>query len=351
MKRNAHHHTKMYLLCGSLGVRRYVSVGLLESLWNLAAREAPRGDIGKLSDSEIAVGIDYEKDPATLIQAMVDARWLNRSHRYRLIIHDWHDHADDAVKKYLVRNKMAFASLEQDVETCRDMNRLPEPMPEPEPMPVLPAGHAREKAGNPYNPSPNGTAGMPNSPANPPATTQRAASRLAGADLSIGDWSETSRAILDRFPEAGDAKILAVAAAALGQNPEATDALVAAAVRAKYRKSQKSPSLYLDTVPEWFRQNARQPAAPSESPPPLPASCARCGDRAAIEPDGSMARDWGGGIDTVKVLARGGSLCECEQGKFMEKLFDLERPGWRWGDYESTSQFAAQKKKLSGAVA
>jgi hypothetical protein len=46
--------------------------------------------------------------------------------------------------------------------------------------------------------------------------------------------------------------------AARNENPEATDELVAAAVRAKYKpKLQRSCKLFESTVPEYFRQRKR----------------------------------------------------------------------------------------------
>jgi|GEM_PF-5871590 len=115
MKRQALDHTKMDMLMRKLKIRRCMAVGILESLWHLTAREAPRGDIGRLSNERIAIGIDWGGDPHRLISALIDAGWIDTDDQRRLLIHDWQDHCDEAVKKYLKRNGLPFA--------CRDMSR------------------------------------------------------------------------------------------------------------------------------------------------------------------------------------------------------------------------------------
>jgi hypothetical protein len=108
MKPEAITHTKMKRLCRRLGLALWQGVGLLECLWQLTAREAPRGNIGKLSDEDIALGIDYRGKEGEMIQALVDSGWLDRHPEERLVVHDWADHADDAVQMRLARNREFF---------------------------------------------------------------------------------------------------------------------------------------------------------------------------------------------------------------------------------------------------
>jgi hypothetical protein len=56
VKRDAPNNSKMKRLCRLLDIPVYQSVGILELLWHLTAREAPRGDIGKLDNETIAEG-------------------------------------------------------------------------------------------------------------------------------------------------------------------------------------------------------------------------------------------------------------------------------------------------------
>lgn len=161
MKREAVGSTKMKRLCNYLGVRQYVAIGILECLWHMTAREAPRGDIGKLSNEDIALGMDWDGDPEVLVASLVKSRWLDHSEEHRLIVHDWHEHSDDAVDSRLGRSGTLYASgqkarmkkiskAERDqiearyAETARDgaqrrtaehKKALPEPVPEPVPVP------------------------------------------------------------------------------------------------------------------------------------------------------------------------------------------------------------------------
>ena len=110
MKREAISHTKMKRLCRRLDIPTYQGVGIMESIWQLAAREAPRGDIGKLSVEDIALGIDYRGDENKLVEALVATGWLDRSEEFKLVVHDWDEHADDAVHMRLARARLHFCS-------------------------------------------------------------------------------------------------------------------------------------------------------------------------------------------------------------------------------------------------
>ena len=143
MKREAVGNTKMKKLCKRLGCRLYMSIGILEGLWHLTAREAPQGDIGKLSNEDIALGLDYEGDADKLIDALVECHWLDESPDNRLVVHDWHEHADDAVKKRLMRTHRPFlsgyvqttAAIGGQRQPSADNGSLPVPVPEPVPEP------------------------------------------------------------------------------------------------------------------------------------------------------------------------------------------------------------------------
>lgn len=117
MKRGTIEHWKTDALATALKVPHLTAVGILESLWHYCSRYAPRGDIGKAPDVAIAKGIKWcvrpdntvaVKDATRLINALISSRWLEKNTEFRLIVHDWHDHADDAVRKYLSRNGLSF---------------------------------------------------------------------------------------------------------------------------------------------------------------------------------------------------------------------------------------------------
>jgi hypothetical protein len=75
-----------------------IAIGLLERLWHAAATDAFRGDIGKLSNDEIAEAIGWYGDADQIIEILVAARWLDKHDQCRLVVHDWHEHAPKYVK-------------------------------------------------------------------------------------------------------------------------------------------------------------------------------------------------------------------------------------------------------------
>lgn len=104
MKRGTPRHPKTYALAQALQVPLPHAVGILEMLWHHAALYTPQGDIGRLPDAAIAEAVSWVGDVAKLIDTLVENTWLDRDSKHRLLIHDWSDHCDQAVRKWLERN-------------------------------------------------------------------------------------------------------------------------------------------------------------------------------------------------------------------------------------------------------
>ena len=156
-------HTKMKRLQRALGVPLYAAVGIMECLWHLTAREAPSGNVGKLSNEDIALAIDWTGDSEVLVAALVTSGWIDESEEHRLVVHDWHVHSDDSVDVALARSGNCYASGEAprgtrlsrqeratlpvhpvvatnshkkaQVPTGEHKSALPLPVPEPKPEP------------------------------------------------------------------------------------------------------------------------------------------------------------------------------------------------------------------------
>jgi len=128
-----------------LEIRRAEAVGILECLWHWTAKFAPRGDIGRFPDVEIEDGAYWEGQTGRLVTALVDTGWVDRSEDHRLVVHDWHEHTDDATKKALSRRGLepvtAFRRTDPDWRVKN--GSLPEPKPEP---------HGALTLGVPYKP-------------------------------------------------------------------------------------------------------------------------------------------------------------------------------------------------------
>lgn len=145
MKREARAHTKMKRLMRRLNLPLYGAMGIMETLWHVTAIEAWRGDIGKLTDEDIALALDWRGDEIELVQGLIDSGWLERHPAHRLLVHDWHEHADEAVQKrarraerkgqtgfYGGKSRDVSGNVETEPEEDRsgpDNGGLPEPEP------------------------------------------------------------------------------------------------------------------------------------------------------------------------------------------------------------------------------
>lgn len=130
-----------------LGLQKFEALGVLETMWQFTHRNAPRGDIGRFEDEEIAAWIGWGGDAEVLINALVKARWLDRDSTHRLIVHDWAQHCSNATKLTIKRKNESFVEptvstvSRQRVDTVTKNATVwglpvPEPEPEPEPEPV-----------------------------------------------------------------------------------------------------------------------------------------------------------------------------------------------------------------------
>ena len=108
MKRGTPDHPKTLALMEELGVSKPTAVGLLELLWHFTAKFAPRGDVGRFSNRAISSAVGWDGDPNELISALVRCRWLDEHPDYRLIVHDWSEHADSSVRMWLARRGLDF---------------------------------------------------------------------------------------------------------------------------------------------------------------------------------------------------------------------------------------------------
>src|SRR6516162_936176 len=116
MKRGTPEHPKMKELARLLNIPLYSAVGIMEMLWHFTAKYAPQGDIGKFSDADIAAAVGWEvrsgskgvRTEVRLGSALVHAGFLETSPQHRLVVHDWHDHADQAVARRLARQRLDF---------------------------------------------------------------------------------------------------------------------------------------------------------------------------------------------------------------------------------------------------
>lgn len=131
-------HPKFFRLKVLLGLNKSCTLGYLEALWHFCGRFTPQGNIGKYSDADIEAWLEWNGEPGALIRAFKESRWLDESTAHRILVHDWHQHADDATKKSLFRHKLSLITpclptVETPARHVPDISRPPEPVPEPVP--------------------------------------------------------------------------------------------------------------------------------------------------------------------------------------------------------------------------
>jgi len=133
-------HPKFAHLKALLKLGKGATLGYLECMWHFAGRFTPQGNIGKYSDSVIENWVEWQGEPGMLIAAFIEAKWIDADDTHRLLVHDWHQHADKATKNALNRAELDFCtptvrtSSVQRTDTVPksgNPSRLPEPEPEP----------------------------------------------------------------------------------------------------------------------------------------------------------------------------------------------------------------------------
>lgn len=107
MKANTPELMKFKRLQRRLNESRRGIAGLLELLWIGVSRNCPEGDVGRFTNEEIAIMVDWEGDPDLLVNALVDCGWLDVCDENRLVVHDWLDHCPTYVKGGMATRKKA----------------------------------------------------------------------------------------------------------------------------------------------------------------------------------------------------------------------------------------------------
>lgn len=226
MKRGTPDHYKMADLARLLKVPAPYAIpwanGVMERLWHYAAKYTPQGDIGRVSDEQIAKACEWpERKSSQFISALLQAKWLDLSENHRLLIHDWPEHCDESVKKLLQRKGLPFCCPEN---VLSDAQTISNSLAKPSQSPAFMEGR-KEGA------------------ASPPE-----------ALASVSEFPET-HAEVNQPPFAGTGAEVtaAIAKAARDVEPEISDAGIALAVRVTRWQKQRSPWAFVKKVPEYLR--------------------------------------------------------------------------------------------------
>ncbi len=137
-KRGVLEHPKFSRLKTLLCVNKSTALGYLECLWQFTGRFTPQGNIGKYTDADIEAWLEWGGEEGKLIESLVVSGWVETDQMHRLLIHDWHEHADNTTKISLKRNGQEFLTCKKLSQQCLNsvstVLQPPEPIPEPEPV-------------------------------------------------------------------------------------------------------------------------------------------------------------------------------------------------------------------------
>ena len=108
MKANTPDLMKFKRLQRRLNVSVAQVAGHLELLWLATAKNAPEGDVGRFSNEDIAIACYWDGEPDLFVNALVECGWLDASAEWRLLVHDWAQHAPTYVHGALKRHGRNF---------------------------------------------------------------------------------------------------------------------------------------------------------------------------------------------------------------------------------------------------
>jgi hypothetical protein len=147
MKSGTDDHPKTHDLASKLKINIAWCCGILECLWAFTGDYCPAGDVGKYSDTAIARACHWTRDPHEFVVALTEAGWLDENQVHRLVVHDWHTHCPDYVKKKVKRAGSVFIS--EVVENTQNVSGQSPVIDQ-----TMAASRARDTQPNPTQPNP-----------------------------------------------------------------------------------------------------------------------------------------------------------------------------------------------------
>lgn len=137
-KRGTLGHPKCKRLGRALGMEAWAALGLLEAFWHWVGRYRPTGQLSAEDMLDAADEVGF-RDAEQLAVLLVSTGWLDQIDDDSYYVHDWHDHADDTVKKTLAKRKEQFANGQSARKTTIANDTKPEQIDEQESF----ANHSR----------------------------------------------------------------------------------------------------------------------------------------------------------------------------------------------------------------
>lgn len=107
-KRGVLEHEKTFDLAERLGIAPCYALGVLEAFWHWAAKYRTDGDITGLKPAMLASTIRYPGNGEDLMGSLIASGWIDQTSE-KMVIHDWSEHADNAVHQHLKSRGELFA--------------------------------------------------------------------------------------------------------------------------------------------------------------------------------------------------------------------------------------------------
>lgn len=108
MKLDGLDHPKTLDFAARLDISLPQAIGHLELLWAFVAQKTPHGNVGKWADGAIARASHWTGEPTAFVTALCEAGFIEEHDEFRLIVHDWHEHAPRWVASKLSRAGQDF---------------------------------------------------------------------------------------------------------------------------------------------------------------------------------------------------------------------------------------------------
>jgi hypothetical protein len=152
VKRGTETRLKFKSLKAKLGLSLWQTKGLLQALWDFAGENCPDGDVGRFTNQELALGMEWPADRADeFVAALVETRWLDETKECRLLIHDWEEHCESWVSKVLARRRQKGLGVPKNAGAADNTSRagghggLPSPSHSHHAPPTPPGGVAERR--------------------------------------------------------------------------------------------------------------------------------------------------------------------------------------------------------------
>jgi len=319
----AYENKKTRRLARALKMPPWAALGLMEAVWAWARKSARTGRIEADQWEDLADYLQWQQPSDELRDLLIGAQFIDEMGGWDFI-HDWHQHADDNLRRQLEYHQEKFANGAETRNWTNKPGRVSSrKVPEKH-------GVVLEKS-EILKPS-HGRAGPVPEPVPEPAAAERAGHAPAREDspppLSEGERAELAKLLQSAMARGTPPPDRAIVRRVEAEMQGATLQQLAAALVGLKRRRQKPPDSY-GFWPGFFA-DALSPEARARLPAPIHAdiehapeeaapTCGSCGG------SGVVGRKEAHSADMVRAAIKtGAAICSCERGEFWREYLAMD---------------------------